>query len=304
MAWSPVEYMEVAVPVPYFLAVVGDRYVVSPDYVYNGSSKPGNVPRFTVAVMDATLETAELYSGVGWSAEIGSTSSYAWISSNSADPSAGSASNRSLIKFDPSTGSSTAYTAPTLTQQTRLCATSTHIWLFNASSAGSTNIERFKISTSTWDTAFSGSNLVSAAAWDGGGYVYVFLASSVIRYDVSSGSTTTVTPSGYQTPAGVNVTRDPYGVLWYYVFNKIYRWNPGASYTAINPGVAGSCFSGCYGNDGFVYFVPDGSNKLVACDLAGASSGSYTLSPSRASRQSVAYADGRLCIPAGAPYTR
>lgn len=305
MAWSPVEYMEVAPSSPYPPAVVDDRYLVCPDYVYGGSSKPGNVPRFTVAVMDASTSSAVLYDGLGWAAEPAATPGYAWIASNASDPGAGAGSSAtSLVKFDPSTGSNTSYTAPSLRRQVKICATSTHIWLMNGGWGGSTDIERFKISTSTWDSAFTLGAIVDSVAWDGSSYVYVFLASSVIRYDVSSGSTTTVTPSGYQTPAGVQVARDPYGVLWYYVFNKIYRWNPGVSYTAITPGVSGSGTGACYGNDGFMYFVPGASDKLVTCDLAGSSVGSYTLSPSRANRYVVAYADGRLWIPAGAPYTR
>lgn len=298
MAWSPTEYMEVAVPAPAFPATVDDRWVVAPDYVYSGPSTPGNVPRFTVAVMDATTETAELYSGVGWFAAAAATSGYAWIVSQATSGS----SARSLIKFDPSTGGNTNYTAPTLAPRSAVLAVGSHIWVINTSGTGTTNMERFNVSTSLWDTAFTGSLSVHGYAWDGGSYVYIFHPSSVIRYDVTTGTATTVTPSGYQTPAQVRVARDPYGVFWYYVFNTIYRWDPGVSYTAIAGGVVGSSTTGVYGDDGFMYFVV--ADKLVACDLAGSSVASYALLPSRADRYAVECADGRLWIPAGAPYTR
>lgn len=312
MALIQTELLEVAPPVIYQGATVGDRYCCAVDYRFNGSGAPGNVPRGTVAVLDTNTETAKGYKGLGYFNRAAASGSYLWIVSHAGLTN----SARELIRLTPSSGANTGFTVSGLTKDSTIVFAGTEIWVINRSGLTTTNlpVERFDIASSTWLTPYTnpspkymGMSYTGAAQWDGGSYVYFFGDSKVHRVSISTGTATDVTPSGYSgQPFGDRQVLWHSGSFWNAAASVVYKYTPASStWTTFSASFGAAVFPSLQvGPDGFLYGVAVGTDTLCIVDPATGSTGTEALSPSRAARGFLGVANGKLWVAAGAPYTR
>lgn len=305
MAFAATTLNEVAPPRPYTAAVVADRYVGTADY-RNSTSTPGNVPSGTIAVMDAVSGTAQGWKGSGYYAWITASSHAFWvISHDSVNVLSSIRSVRTLFRLVPSTGTTSSFTLSGLATHSAIETVGTQIWVADRSSVGTrVPIERLDTTTSTWLSTYSdpGSD-VDDLVYDGTN-VYAMLPTKIVRINPSTGTQTSLTPTGYQRPAGVKCFHDA-GRIWWHVFNKTWIYDIAGNTMTNYASTTGHAFGG-FDQDpvsGHLYAIINATDKLLIFDPVTMSYGTETLTAD-GTRYFAKCAGGKLWIAAGKPYTR
>jgi len=304
VALGDVEFLEVAPREPFHAVVVGGRWVVVPDRVRDIVS--GNVPVGSLIVYDSTTDTAEGWKGLGNENVVAATSNYAWVVSHAST----TRSVRSLLRFRPSTSASTTFSVPGLTSESVIVAVGdSTLWIFDRTFGSSPYVDPqvFDIASGTFGS-YSGPGVrIQSACWDGGSYIYAFGPSNLYRFDVSTGSYTTMSPTTYSSP-DITLTTFHAGAIWWGLSNVAKRYDPATNTVSsvYTYGGGGNHINGGFvaDTDGFLYGVIRGTDSIAVVDPGTLSGGTEPLPTSRSYRSAIASIGDKLYMPAGAPLTR
>lgn len=306
MAIAVTRHNKIAPRWPTNVAVVGDRWLVSPDLT--GYSPPsGNVTLGAIAVLDTSTKSETEY----WSSSIGNLNriipegigSKAW----GVWQASMSVSVRRLWWIQPSTGASDDIGVPSNGTYTQPLLVGGEIWLISRT-PGASAIERFDLSSESYLSTYSGLPDIQSAAWDGGSYVYVHHQSSnITRITVSSGAHTSISGSWTNTSLGGTSPLWHDGRMWSFLGGYWKVFDPSVpDLTTTGPGVGSYTYQPALGADGDIHAVSEVAGVPHICSIrpSDMSYRSDTLSTSTARTTTVVAANGMLWSPAREPLIR